>query len=39
MPASAKRGQILEIQTIIQHIMETGYRRDHHGRIRATLSG
>lgn len=32
MPASAKRGQIVEIQTIIQHVMETGYRRDHDGR-------
>ena len=32
MPSAARRGQIIEIQTIIQHIMETGYRRDNDGR-------
>lgn len=25
-PAKAKRGQIIEIKTLISHIMETGYR-------------
>lgn len=32
MPQTAKRGQIVEIKTIIQHVMETGYRRDYDGR-------
>ncbi len=31
MPATAKKGQAIEINTIIQHPMETGYRRDHRG--------
>ncbi len=31
MPATAKKGQAIEIKTIIQHPMETGYRRDHRG--------
>lgn len=31
MPTSAKKGQVIEIKTIIQHPMETGYRRDHRG--------
>lgn len=33
MPATAKRGEIIEIKTLIQHEMETGYRRDADGRI------
>lgn len=32
MPQTAKRGEIIEIKTIAQHIMETGYRRDYDGR-------
>jgi sulfur-oxidizing protein SoxZ len=27
VPAKAKRGDIIEIKTLISHIMETGYRR------------
>ena len=33
MPASAPRGTIIDIKTLIQHDMETGYRRDANGRI------
>lgn len=32
MPAAAKAGEIIEIRTLIQHIMETGHRRDDMGR-------
>lgn len=31
MPAAAKRGEIIQIKTLIQHEMETGYRRDFRG--------
>lgn len=31
MPASAKRGEIVEIRTLINHPMETGYRRGGDG--------
>ena len=27
VPAKAKRGEIIEIKTLMSHIMETGYRR------------
>jgi sulfur-oxidizing protein SoxZ len=30
-PARAKRGEIIEIKTLIQHPMETGYRLDNKG--------
>ena len=33
MPATAKRGDIVDIKTLIQHEMETGYRRDVNGRV------
>ena len=33
MPATARKGQAIEIKTIIQHPMETGYRRDHRGAV------
>lgn len=33
MPATAKKGQVVEVKTIIQHPMETGYRRDHRGAV------
>ncbi len=33
MPATAKKGDIIEIRTIVQHPMETGYRRDHRGAV------
>ena len=31
VPTTAKRGQVLEIKTLVQHPMETGYRRDTMG--------
>ncbi len=31
MPTAAKRGEVIQIKTLIQHEMETGYRRDHRG--------
>ena len=31
MPDKAKKGDVIEIKTIIQHVMETGYRRDYQG--------
>lgn len=31
MPAKAKPGEIVDIKTLIQHPMETGYRRDDLG--------
>ncbi len=31
MPSSARRGDVVEIKTLIQHEMETGYRRDARG--------
>ena len=31
VPPKAKRGQIVEIKTLISHIMETGYRRNETG--------
>ena len=31
VPAKAKRGEVVEIKTLIQHPMETGYRRDASG--------
>jgi sulfur-oxidizing protein SoxZ len=32
MPASAKKGEIVEIKSLVQHPMETGHRRDNMGR-------
>jgi sulfur-oxidizing protein SoxZ len=31
VPAKAKRGQVIEIKTLISHVMETGYRRNEVG--------
>ena len=31
VPPKAKRGQIIEIKTLISHVMETGYRRNEIG--------
>ena len=31
VPTTAKRGDILDIKTLVQHPMETGYRRDNSG--------
>jgi sulfur-oxidizing protein SoxZ len=33
VPAKAKRGEILEIKTLVSHPMETGYRRDEVGNV------
>ena len=33
MPKTARRGEIVEIKTLVQHVMETGHRRDNEGRI------
>ena len=31
VPARARRGEIIEIKTLISHAMETGHRRDQQG--------
>jgi len=31
VPAKAKRGEVIEIKTLISHQMETGYRHDTNG--------
>jgi sulfur-oxidizing protein SoxZ len=31
VPASARRGEIIEIKTLVAHAMETGFRRTHLG--------
>ena len=33
MPASAKRGEIIEIRTLVGHSMETGFRRTQTGQL------
>ena len=33
MPSSARRGEVIEIRTLLQHPMETGYRADSEGRV------
>jgi sulfur-oxidizing protein SoxZ len=32
VPPSVKRGDVLEVRVIVQHPMETGFRRDMNGR-------
>lgn len=32
VPKQARRGAVIEIRIVIQHVMETGYRRDDFGR-------
>jgi sulfur-oxidizing protein SoxZ len=32
VPATAKAGDVIEVKTLIQHVMETGHRRDEAGR-------
>jgi len=32
LPASAKRGEIIEVRIVIQHAMETGFRYDNMGK-------
>jgi len=31
MPTEAKRGEVVEVKTLVSHPMETGYRRDSTG--------
>ena len=33
VPAKAKRGEIIEIKTLMSHIMETGYRQTATGEV------
>jgi sulfur-oxidizing protein SoxZ len=33
MPASARRGEVVQIRTLIAHAMESGYRVDADGRV------
>ena len=33
VPQNAKRGDIIQIKTLISHIMETGFRRDNVGNL------
>ena len=33
VPAKAKRGDIIEIKTLISHVMETGFRHDTTGKV------
>jgi len=33
VPANAKRGEIIEIKTLMSHVMETGYRRTATGEV------
>jgi sulfur-oxidizing protein SoxZ len=33
VPASAKRGEVIEIRTLVQHAMETGFRRTQFGEL------
>jgi sulfur-oxidizing protein SoxZ len=33
VPAKAKRGEIIEIRTLMSHVMETGYRRTAAGEV------
>ncbi len=33
MPATAKKGEVIEIRTLIAHPMETGYRRGDEGSV------
>ena len=33
VPAKAKRGDIIEIKTLMSHIMETGYRHTASGEV------
>jgi sulfur-oxidizing protein SoxZ len=33
VPAKAKRGEVIQIKTLISHTMETGFRRDHVGQL------
>lgn len=32
VPKSVRRGEVFEVRVLVQHPMETGFRRDMHGR-------
>lgn len=32
VPAKARKGEVIEIKTLIHHVMETGFRRDNTGK-------
>ena len=32
VPAKARKGEVVEIKTLINHVMETGFRRDNVGK-------
>ena len=32
IPAEAKKGEVIEIKTLILHVMESGQRKDEHGK-------
>jgi sulfur-oxidizing protein SoxZ len=32
VPRKAKRGEVIEIKTLLSHVMETGYRHDENGK-------
>ena len=32
VPAKARKGEVIEIKTLINHVMETGFRRDNVGK-------
>ena len=33
LPDHAKKGEVIEIKTLVAHIMETGFRKDPNGRV------
>lgn len=33
LPATVKRGEIVEVKTLVQHVMETGFRRTQLGEL------
>ena len=33
VPAKVKRGEVIEIKTLVQHVMETGFRRTQLGEV------
>jgi len=33
LPESAKKGEVIEIRTLVAHVMETGFRKDESGKV------
>ena len=33
LPESAKKGEVIEIRTLVAHVMETGFRKDEAGKL------